>query len=106
MISLECCGVTRSVTSVTSRYLVTKINVRLLTSVTTISGLSHDLSHLETALYGRLVTICDNCDKKLPIEHLEIAEKSKTDTCERLIAYMPIYAREVVNCPTNGVNHA
>lgn len=48
----------------------------------------------------------DNCDKKLPIEHLEIAEKSKTDTCERLIASVPVYAREVVNCPTNGVNHA
>lgn len=48
----------------------------------------------------------DNCDKKLPIEGLKIGIRDPRHTFGRLSAYTHIYAREVVTCPTNGVNHA
>lgn len=48
----------------------------------------------------------DNCDKKLPIEDLKIGNRDSCHTCERLIAYTHIYAREVVTCLTPGVPHA
>lgn len=89
-------GVTRSVTTVTSRYLVTKINVRLVTSVTTISGLSQGLSHLESASSRRFLPTCDNCDKKLPIEDLKIEIRDSCHTFGRLNALVLIYAREAV----------
>ena len=66
------------------------------TSGTRFFGLFHPVVPPKTVLAVYFPSHWNKWNKKSSIEHLEIAEKSKTDTCERLIACMPIYAREVV----------